>query len=94
MKVNYIKYNDYDLPNLVLIEKENKNLNKYGLLILNYLKEHNKVLYQKLLMENKLNSYLFSVGIEIENKVNNLTNKLIKADTTINENLKDTNQMV
>ncbi len=94
MKINYIKCNDYYLPDLILTKKENKNLNKYGLLILDYLKEHNKVLYQKLLMENELNNYLFSVGIEIDNKVNNLTNKLIEDDVTINENLKAINQML
>jgi len=93
-EINYIKCNDYYLPNLTPTKKEHKTLNKYGLILLNCIKEHNKVLYQKLLMENELNSYLFSVGIEIEKKIKDLTNKLVTSDVTINENLKAINQML
>lgn len=32
MNITYTKYGDYLLPNLKLPEKENKTLNKYGLL--------------------------------------------------------------
>ena len=61
MELNYTKYGDYYLHNLILFEKENKTLNKYGLLKLNYLKQYKKALYQELLMNEKLNKYLFSV---------------------------------
>ena len=54
MKINYKKYGDYYLPDLALAEKENKQLNKYGLLRLEYLKNHKKTLYQELLMKDKL----------------------------------------
>lgn len=94
MKINYTKYGDYYLPNLILSEKENKHINKYGLLKLEYLKDYNKTLYQKLLMKGLLNDYLFSVSIEVENKVNYLTKELIKNDKTITENLKLSNQML
>ena len=40
MKINYRKYGDYYLPDLTLAEKENKQLNKYGLLRLEYLKNY------------------------------------------------------
>ncbi len=65
MNITYTKYGDYLLPNLKLTEKENKTLNKYGLLRLEYLKNNKKVLYQELLMKDKLNEHLFSVWIYV-----------------------------
>ena len=94
MKINYKKYGDYYLPDLALAEKENKKLNKYGLLRLEYLKNHKKALYQELLMKDKLKQHLFSVSIEAENKVNFLIDKLIEFDGTITEKLKAKNQML
>lgn len=94
MKLNYKKYGNYYLPELILTEKENKPLNKYGLLKLEYIKRHNKGLYQELLMKDQLTEYLFSVSSEAEDKVNYLTNKLIESDNTITEELKATNQLL
>ena len=53
MNITYTKCGDYLLPNLKLTEKENKTLNKYGLLRLEYLKSNKKALYQELLMKDK-----------------------------------------
>ena len=94
MEITYKKCGDYLLPNLVLSEKETKQLNKYGLLRLEFLKNHKKVLYQDLLMKDKLNEHLFSVGLEAEVKVNHLIKKLIEFDGTINEELKEKNQLL
>ena len=94
MEITYKKCGDYLLPNLVLTEKENKQLNKYGLLRLEFLKNHKKVLYQELLMKDKLNEHLFSVGLEAEVKVSHLIKKLIEFDGTINEELKEKNQLL
>lgn len=94
MKITYTKCGDYLLPDLELTKKENKQLNKYGLLRLNYLKKYKKALYQELLMKHKLNEHLFSVGIEAENKVNNLVKKLVAFDDTINEKLKSKDQIL
>lgn len=94
MEITYKKCGDYLLPNLVLSEKETKQLNKYGLLRLEFLKNHKKVLYQELLMKDKLNEHLFSVGLEAEVKVNHLIKKLIEFDGTINEELKEKNQLL
>ena len=59
MNIIYTKCGDYLLPNLTLPEKENKKLNKYGLLRLEYLKSNKKALYQELLMKDKLNEHFF-----------------------------------
>ena len=89
MELNYTKYGDYYLPNLILSEKENKPLNKYGLLKLNYLKQYKKSLYQELLMKEKLNEYLFSVSNNALDKFEFLMKQLINNDPTITEELKE-----
>lgn len=94
MKITYKKCGDYLLPNLTLPEKENKQLNKYGLLRLEYLKNNKKALYQELLMKDKFNEHLFSVGIIAEGRINNIVNSLIKSDASITEKLKSENQLL
>lgn len=94
MNITYTKYGDYLLPNLKLPEKENKPLNKYGLLRLEYLKSNKKALYQELLMKDKLNEHLFSVSIIAEDRISNIVNNLIKSDLSITEKLKFENQLL
>lgn len=94
MEITYTKCGDYLLPNVTLKQRKHENLNKYGLLKLDYLKKNKKSLYQQLLMQDKLYDYLFSVSIEAEEKVNYLINELVKSDETITEELKATNQML
>ena len=94
MKITYTKCGDYLLPDLEFTKKENKQLNKYGLLRLDYIKHYKKVLYQELLVKDKLNEHLFSVGLEEEVKVSHLIKKLIEFDGTINEELKEKNQLL
>lgn len=93
MKINYTKYGDYYLPDLKLTEKNNKQLNKYGLLRLNYLKEHKKALYQQLLMTDKLNEHLFSVGNEAKQKIDMLMKEYIKNDSRLSEKSKKVNPL-
>lgn len=94
MNITYTKCGDYLLTNLILTEKENKLLNKYELLRLEYLKSNKKALYQELLMKDKLNEYLFSVSIIAEVRINNIVNSLIKSDASITEKLKSENQLL
>ena len=94
MEITYTKCGDYLLPNLILKPIKQENLNKYGLMRLNYLKKNKSALYQQLLMQDKLYSHLFSVSKEAEDKVNYLINEMVKSDDSINENLKATNQML
>ena len=62
MKLNYIKVGDYYCPNLYLKDKNNYKINKYGLLHLEYIKEHKKTLYTTLLIKNELTNYLSNVS--------------------------------
>ncbi|MCX4253743.1 MAG: TnpV protein [Bacilli bacterium] len=94
MEITYTKCGDYLLPNLTLKPKKYENLNKYGLMRLDYLKKNKSSLYQQLLMQDKLYDHLFSVSIEAEDKVDYLINELVRLDDAINEELKATNQML
>ncbi len=94
MEITYTKFGDYLLPNLTLKPKKYENLNKYGLMRLDFLKKNKNTLYQQLLMQDKLYDHLFSVSKESEEKVNTLINELVRLDGTITEELKATNQML
>ena len=90
MSISYTKVGDYLLPNLKIVDKKDKeNLNKYGLLRLNFIKKYRKNFYFQLIMEGKLYQYLLSVGKISEEKVNDLMQKIIKNDTNLSENFKE-----
>ena len=69
------------------------NINKYGYLRLNYLKEYKKGLYESLLMKGKLEEHLFSVSNECEEKLKILMNNYIKNDARLSEKNKEVNQI-
>ncbi len=90
MSISYTKVGDYLLPNLKISEEKYKeNLNKYGLLRLNFIKKHKKSFYIQLMMEGNLYQYLLSVGKISEEKVNKLMQKFIKNDIKLSENFKE-----
>ena len=62
MNIEYVKKGDYLLPNLEIDNQNYEEINKYGYLRLNYIKEHKKALYQSFLMKNELTNYLLSVS--------------------------------
>ena len=96
MKLEYTKYGDYYLPNLVILEESKetmgKEIGKYGRLRLNFLKGHKRVLYQELLLNNKLHEYLVKTNGEAQTKVKALINELAKEEN-VDEKLKAENQL-
>lgn len=91
MKLNYIKAEEYFLPNLIVTEPKG-DINKYGYLRLNYLKNYKKALYIELLLKDKLTNHLISVSIKAINKVNFLIENYKKIDKLTEKN-KDNNQL-
>lgn len=90
-----IEYNligDYYLPNLVLEAEEKVILNKYGLLRLNYLKEHKKADYIIMFMNKTLNKHLKEIQETAKARVDTLIKEFAKQDD-INEELKAKNQL-
>lgn len=93
MNIEYVKKGDYLLPNLVIENQNYGEINKYGYLRLNYIKEHKKGLYQALLMKNELTNHLFSVSIEAEERLKSLMDNYIKNDKKLSEKSKENNQL-
>lgn len=90
MNISYTKKGDYLLPNLKISEEKYKeNLNKYGLLRLNFIKKYRKSFYFQLIIEGNLYQYLLSVGKNYEEKVDDLMQKFIKNDIRLSENFKE-----
>ena len=90
--IEYIRNGDYYLPNLVLAEQEKIQLNKYGRLRLNYLKNHKKAEYAILFMDNKLTDHLEEVQ-EIAAKRIEETIKSLKEQSNLTEEMKNTDQL-
>ena len=93
MNISYTKQGDYLLPNLILENKKQYNIRKYGLLRLDYIKNNKKSLYIKLLMNDGLNKYLHDIDELVENKINELINLFAKKEN-INEEMKYNQQLL
>ena len=93
MNISYTKSGDYLLPDLILKDKEQFNIGKYGLLRLNYIKKYQLGLYFDLLINDKLNEYLHNVDTIVMEKVQKLIKELTEKEN-ITEELKSSNQML
>ena len=93
MNISYTKKGDYLLPNLILKEKVQYNIGKYGLLRLEYIKKYKLGLYFDLFVNDTLNEYLHDKDTTVFEKVQKLIKELAEKDN-INEDLKQNNQML
>ena len=93
MNISYTKKGDYLLPDLILENKKQYNIGKYGLLRLNYIKKEKLGLYFDLLFNDKLNEYLHNIDTTVMEKVQKLIKELAEKES-INEQLKENNQML
>lgn len=93
MNISYTKKGDYLLPDLILENKKQYNIGKYGLLRLEYIKKYKLGLYFDLLVNDKLNEYLHNIDITVIEKVQKLINELSEKEN-ITEELKNSNQML
>ena len=93
MNISYTKKGDYLLPDLILEDKEQFNIGKYGLLRLEYIKKYKLGLYFDLLVNDKLNEYLHNIDTIVMEKVQKLIKELTEKEN-ITEELKSSNQML
>ena len=93
MELKYTRTGDYELPNLTLNDNKKGTINKYGMLRLDYLKEHKKALYTTLLMKDELTNHLISVSQDAENLLNNLMDSYKKSNEKLSEKSKEINQL-
>ena len=90
MNISYAKKGDYLLPNLILKEKIQYNIVKYGLLRLEYIKKYKLGLYFDLLVNDNLNEYLRNIDTIVMEKMQKLIKELTEKEI-INEELKSRN---
>ena len=93
MNISYTKQGDYFLPNLIVKDKEQFNIGKYGLLRLEYIKKYKIGLYFDLLVNDILNEYLHGIDTTVMEMVQKLIKELAEKDN-ISEKLKQDNQML
>lgn len=93
MNISYTRIGDYLLPDLILKDKEQFNIGKYGLLRLEYIKKYKLGLYFDLLVNDNLNEYLHNIDTTVMEKVQKLITELAQKEN-INEQLKENNQML
>lgn len=93
MNISYTKKGDYLLPNLILKDKEQFNIGKYGLLRLEYIKKYKLGLYFDLLVNDNLNEYLHNIDTTVMEMVQKLIKELNEKEN-ITEELKSSNQML
>lgn len=90
--IEYIRKGDYYLPNLIIEPQRKIDLNKYGLLRLEYLKKHKKAEYTILFIENKLTDHLEEIQEIAIKRVKEIIQKL-KSKSDLTEEMKNTNQL-
>lgn len=93
MNISYTKKGDYLLPNLILENKKQYNIGKYGLLRLEYIKKEKLGLYFDLLVNDTLNEYLYNLDTTVMERVQKLIEECAEKEN-INEELKQNNQML
>ena len=87
MKITYREENGCFYPNLELPKQTNYTIGKYGLLHLDFIKEHRKGRYTTLLTECRLNEYLHKVDLEATKMIENIITRLA-TERSIDEDLK------
>lgn len=90
--IEYIRIGDYYLPNLVLAEQRKIQLNKYGRLRLEFLKNHKKAEYAILFMDNKLTDHLEEVQESAVKRIDEII-KSLKEQSNLTEEMKNTDQL-
>lgn len=90
--LTYTMNGDYQIPDLKLTEQPKKPLGKYGRMRKAYLKEHRPILYNQLLMSEKLYPHLLEIDETAQSRLEQLMPQLAK-DAGATEQLKASDPM-
>ena len=88
--LNYTKTGDYSIPNLKLSEVP--EIGKYGRMRKKYLKEHRPILYNRLLLSEKLYPHLAEIDQTSNRRLGQLMDEL-KRSSGVDETMKATDPM-
>ena len=90
--LTYTRNGDYLIPDLSLSEQPEKPLGKYGRMRKAYLKEHRPILYNQLLMSEKLYPHLLEIDETAQSRLEQVMPQLTK-DAGATEQLKASDPM-
>ena len=90
--LTYTMNGDYQIPDLKLSEQQSKPLGKYGRMRKSYLKEHRPILYNQLLMSEKLYPHLIEIDETAQSRLEQMMPQLAK-DAGATEQLKASDPM-
>ena len=90
--IEYTLHGDYYIPNLVLPDRKNVKLGKYGRMRAIYLKENKKAEYSIMLIEDTLQDHLIEIDRTANERFDLLMKQFVEKEN-ITEELKSTNQM-
>ncbi len=93
MKIEYIKSGDYFIPDLE-VKKEDIEINYYGRMRLEYLKNINRLKYEILFLDSKLEKHLAEVSKKAVEYYERVFNEFVKNDCDLTEELKERNQLL
>ena len=90
--MTYSKNGDYLIPNLCLTDTGAPPLGKYGRMRKRYLEEHRPILWDTMILSEKLYPHLLKVDKKARNRMAEIMSALMEQNG-VNEELKDANQM-
>ena len=88
--LDYTLHGDYYLPDLGI--EPGYSLGKYGMMRMQYLKEHRPGLYTRLLLSGKLNDDLYQVDVQAQHLLDTMIPQMAK-DAGVTERMKMTDQL-
>ena len=90
--MTYIQNGDYQIPDLKLSQQPEKPLGKYGRMRKTYLKEHRPILYNQMLLSEKLYPHLIEIDETAQSRLEQMMLQLAK-EAGATEELKASNPM-
>ena len=92
-ELTYTRVGDYSYPNLTLQNPQPKSLGKYGRMRREYLKAHRPILYNRLILSEKLHSHLTEIDTTASRRMEQMMKELQKANG-LTEQMKAANPML
>lgn len=89
--IEYVKRGDYYYPN-VEVPKKRYPIGVYGRLHKEFIKEYRKGVYTSLILQGKLDEYIYEIDREAYNMLNDLISKFAEQEG-VTEKLKKENRM-
>ena len=77
-QITYTRCGDYNVPNLTLSEAETKPLGKYGRMRKKYLQEHRPVLWNSMILSEKLYPHLREIDETANRQLEQLMPELMR----------------